>query len=130
MSMTQKEERRKHHHPLILLFETLLILVVFNASSYFGTTIYAKSIDFIGVALTIFLLVWIWVNSRFRYNYGMIDLGLTTRFVSRRQWRIIFAVARASCIPHRSSRHKPHTAPSVKLVNLVRLVSWTRIHNT
>ncbi|MDH5770776.1 MAG: CPBP family intramembrane metalloprotease [Candidatus Bathyarchaeota archaeon] len=93
MSITQKEERRKHHHPLILLFETLLILVVFNASSYFGTTIYAKSIDFIGVALTIFLLAWIWVNSRFRYNYGMIDLGLTTRFVSRRQWRIIFAVA-------------------------------------
>jgi len=91
--MTQKEERQKHLHPLILPFETLLILIVFNASSYFRTTTYTKSIDFIGVALTIFLLFWIWMNSRFRFGYGMTDLGLTIRSVSRRQWKIIFAIA-------------------------------------
>ena len=89
----QKEELRKHLHPLILLFETLLILVVFNASSYFRTTTYVKSIDFIGVALTILLLFWIWMNSRFRFGYGMTDLGLTVSSVSRRQWRVIFTIA-------------------------------------
>jgi len=88
----QKEEHRKHLHPLVLVFETLLILVVFNASSYFRTTTYAKSIDSIGVVLTIFLLFWIWMNSRFRFGYGMADLGLTTESVSRRHWRVIFVI--------------------------------------
>jgi len=88
----QKEQRRKHLHSLILFFETLLILVVFNASSYFRTTTYAKSIDSIGVALTIFLLFWIWMNSHFRFGYGMEDLGLTINSVSQRHWRAIFVI--------------------------------------
>jgi len=88
----QKEQRRKHLQSLILFFETLLILVVFNAYSYFRTTTYAKSIDSIGVVLTIFLLFWIWMNSRFRFGYGMGDLGLITSTVSRRHWRVIFVI--------------------------------------
>jgi len=88
----QKEERRKHLHSLTLFFETLLILVIFNASSYFRTTTYAKSIDSIGVVLTIFLLFWIWMNSRFRFGYGMADLGLITNSISRRHWRVIFVI--------------------------------------
>ena len=89
----QRKGSRNNLRALILLFETMLILIAFNASSYFRTTTYAKSIDFIGVALTIFLLFWIWVNSRFRFGYGMTDLGLTIGSVSRRQWRVIFAIA-------------------------------------
>lgn len=90
---TRKEERRRHLHPLILLLETLLILVVSNASSYFSTTTYVKSIPSIGVTLTIFSLLWIWLNSRFRFGYGMTDLGLTISSVSRRQWRVILVIA-------------------------------------
>jgi len=81
-----------HLHPLILLFETLLILVIFNASSYFGTTTYAKSIYSIGIVLTIFLLSWIWMNSRFHFRYGKADLGLTTNSVSRRHWKVVFVI--------------------------------------
>ncbi|MFQ6068878.1 MAG: lysostaphin resistance A-like protein [Candidatus Bathyarchaeia archaeon] len=81
-----------HLHPLILFFETLLILFVFNASSYFRTTTYVKSIDSIGVALTIFLLFWIWLNSRFHFGYGKEDLGLITNSVSRRHWKVIFVI--------------------------------------
>jgi len=88
----QKEQRQKHRHLLILFCETLLILVVFNASSYFGTTTYAKSIVPIGFVLTIFLLFWIWMNSRFRFGYGMDNLGLTTDSVSRRHWKVIFVI--------------------------------------
>jgi len=76
----------------MLFLETLLILVVFNASSYFRTTAYAKSIDSIGVALTIFLLFWIWMNGRFHFGYGKADLGLITNSVSRRHWKAIFAI--------------------------------------
>lgn len=43
--------------------------------------------------MTIFLLSWIWVNSRFRFGYGRTDFGLTIGSVSRRQWRVIFAIA-------------------------------------
>lgn len=88
---TRKEESSKQTAVLILLLEILLILVVFNASSYFNTTTYAKSIDIVGVALTMFLLFWIWVNSRFHFGYGRNDLGLTVSSVSRRQWTLVFA---------------------------------------
>ncbi|MFQ5621583.1 MAG: hypothetical protein ACE5FT_07145, partial [Candidatus Nanoarchaeia archaeon] len=43
--ITDEKERGNYLRPSILLFETLLILVVFNSSSYFGTTTYARSID-------------------------------------------------------------------------------------
>ena len=92
-SKAQKKERGKHFHSLILLFETLAILIFFNASSYFRTTAYSRSIDYVGIALTIFLLSWIWVNSRFRFGYKMTDLGLTTRSVPRMYWRLILAIA-------------------------------------
>jgi len=92
MFRVEKDQRRKYFHPLILFLETLLILVIFNASSYFRTTTYAKSIDSIGVVLTIFLLFWIWMNSRLRFGYGMADLGLVTNSISRRHWKVISVI--------------------------------------
>ena len=53
---------------IMLICETLLILLVFNAGSYFSTTTYSKSIDSVGIILTIFLLLWIWVNIKI-YGY-------------------------------------------------------------
>jgi len=74
----------------VLLCETLLILIVFNASSYFATTTYSKSINIIGIALVLFLLFLIYISSRLS-KYSASDLGLTIKSVSRRQWKIIFA---------------------------------------
>jgi len=76
---------------LVLLFETFLILTVFNASSYFGTTTYSKAIDYVGVALTALLLLWVLVSCRFHFGYSTKDLGLTVSSVSRRQWVLVFA---------------------------------------
>jgi len=56
MPKNQGEKRWKHSGGLVLFFETFLILVVFNASSYFGTTTYSKSMPSIGVGLTVLLL--------------------------------------------------------------------------
>ena len=74
---------------VILIFEAILILIVFNASSYFGTTTYAKSIVLVGIILTVFLLFWMWVNCKV-FGYKQVDLGLLFKSVSRNQWKIIF----------------------------------------
>ncbi len=80
----------KNFATLILICETLLILIAFNASSYFATTTYAKSIAKVGVFLVILLLFWIWINSQFFFSYNAEDLGLTTKTVSSKQWKAIF----------------------------------------
>ncbi|MFQ6126337.1 MAG: lysostaphin resistance A-like protein [Candidatus Heimdallarchaeota archaeon] len=92
MVKAQQEESWKHLSAWVLLLETILILVVFNASSYFNTTTYSKSIDTVGVALTALLMFWIWGNSRFRFGYDLTDLGLIASSVSRKQWVGVFAI--------------------------------------
>jgi len=86
---------RRNRRPSVvsLALETLLILVLFNASSYFGTTTYAKSIYQVGLALTTLLSVWIFISSRYRFGYGTDDLGLMVRPLSKRQWIAIISVA-------------------------------------
>lgn len=73
----------------MLTSEILLILIVFNSSSYFSTTTYAKSIDLIGVILTGFLMFWIWANSRI-FGFNKVELGLCSKPVSHRLWKTIF----------------------------------------
>jgi len=73
----------------ILICEIFLILIVLNAGSYFGTTTYAKSIVIVGIILTVFLLLWIWVNSKI-FGYKKVDLGLCFRSVSKKQWGAVF----------------------------------------
>jgi len=74
----------------ILICEILLILIVFNAGSYFGTTTYARSISIVGIILTVFLLFWIWANSKI-FGYKRVDLGLCFRSVSKKQWGAILS---------------------------------------
>ena len=73
----------------VLLCEAFLILVVFNASSFFRTTVYARSITLIGVLLTLALMVWIWIASGLFWGYGRGELGLQARSVYQSQWRVL-----------------------------------------
>lgn len=72
----------------MLICEISVILVVLNAGSYFSTTTYTKSIDLLGIILTVFLLFWILVNGKIR-GYERPDLGLCFRSISQKQWKAI-----------------------------------------
>ena len=76
----------------VLLCEVLLILVVFNASSFFRTTVYARSVTPIGVLLTLALTGWIWISCRLFWGYGRGELGLRARSVSQSRWRALAAL--------------------------------------
>jgi len=69
-----------------LICEALLILLLFNASSFFRTTTYTRSIASMGVLLTLTLIGWIAVASRRLLGYDGVDLGLRMRSVSGGQW--------------------------------------------
>lgn len=74
----------------MLIGEMLLILIVFNASSYFNTITYTKSINLVGIILMAFLLFWIWVKSKIS-GYKRVDLGLCFGSVSQKQWKLILS---------------------------------------
>ena len=98
MNLTRLREMSKSEtngiQLIMLICETLVILLVFNAGSYFSTTTYSKSIDSVGIILTIFLLLWIWVHIKI-YGYKGVDLGLCFGSISKKQWKaiVIFCLA-------------------------------------
>ncbi len=76
----------------VLLTEATLIVFVLNASSFFSTMTYTRSVDAVGILLTLTLVVWISLASWLWLGYGRHQLGLQSRSISRRQWLALAAV--------------------------------------